>query len=196
MSSTFGFPNFPSSSAARKASRYLSPDTRTYAFNLTLSVSNSIAKRKAIILGQSPAMVSSVDHLSIDRVNLLLEPDCQDEDIDSIDWLELLRPFTAVKTLHGSKQLAGHIALALDGGRGDPVTEELPILDTLSLEDQSVRSVEQFITVRRLSGHPITFVDPGPLPAADVLVDGYVARTFASEDATNYSMRLLKTPSS
>lgn len=35
-----------------------------------------------------------------------------------------------------------------------------------------------------------------PLPAADVLVDGYIARTFAPEDATNYFMRLLRTPSS
>ena len=112
----------------------------------------------AQILGQSPTMVSSVNHLSIDRIN----PGRQEiEGMDDIDWLELLRPFTAVKTLHGSQQLAGHIALALDGLNGEIVTEELPVLDTLSLEDQSVRSVEQFITVRRLSGHPITFADPG-----------------------------------
>ena len=115
----------------------------------------------AQILGQSPTMISSVDHLWIDRVNMHLVPGRQDEGIDDIDWLELLRPFTAVKTLYGSKQLAGHIALALGGVNGEIDTEELPILDTLSLEDQSVRSVEQFITVRRLSGHPITFVDPG-----------------------------------
>ena len=34
------------------------------------------------------------------------------------------------------------------------------------------------------------------LPAVDVLVDGYIARTFAPEGAANYFMRLLKTPSS
>ena len=112
----------------------------------------------AQILSQSPTMVSSVGHLSIDRVNPGRQ---EDEGMDDIDWLELLRPFTAVKTLHGSKQLAGHIALALGGIDGDIVTEELPVLDTLSLEGQSARSVEQFITVRRLSGHPITFADPG-----------------------------------
>ena len=114
----------------------------------------------AQILGQSPTMVSNVHHLWIDQVNMHLEPGWQDEDWDDIDWLELLRPFTAAKTLYGSKQLAGHIALALGGVNGEIVTEELPVLDTLSLEDQSVRSVEQFITVRRLSGRPITFVGP------------------------------------
>jgi hypothetical protein len=114
----------------------------------------------AQILGQSPAMVSSVDHLSIDEVDLHLEPGWQ-EDMDHIGWLEFLGSFTAVKTLHGSKQLAGHIALALDSVTEGIVTEALPALDSLSLEDQPVRSVEQFIAVRRLSGQPITFVDPG-----------------------------------
>lgn len=105
-------------------------------------------------------MVSDVDHLSIDEVDLHLEPGWKD-DMDDIDWLQLLRPFSAVKTLHGSKQLAGQIAPALDAFNRDMVTEELPRLVSLSLEGQPMRSVEQFITVRRLSGHPITFIDPG-----------------------------------
>ena len=114
----------------------------------------------AQILGQSPTMVSSVDHLSIDEIDLHLEPGWEGN-IDDTDWLQLLRPFTAVKTLRGSKQLAGPIALALDTVNGDRVTEELPSLDLLLLEDQPVRTVEQFITVRQLSGRTVTFANPG-----------------------------------
>ena len=120
----------------------------------------------AQILSQSPAMVSNVDHLSIDEVDLQLVSSRED-DMDDADWLELLRPFTAVKMLHGSKQLAGHVALALDGISGDVVTEVLPSLESLLLEDQPARSIEQFIAVRQLSGHPVTFIDSYPTLMAD-----------------------------
>jgi hypothetical protein len=58
--------------------------------------------------------------------------------MDDTDWLELLRPFTAVKMLHGSKHLAGRLALALGGVGGEMITEVLPALASLSLEDQPV----------------------------------------------------------
>ena len=110
----------------------------------------------ARILGQSRALVSNVGHLSIDEDDL--QPGWQN-DMDDADWLELLRPFTAVKMLHGSEQLAGHIALALDDVRGDMITEVLPALNSLWLDDQQVRFVEQFLVARRVSGHPVNFVD-------------------------------------
>ncbi|KAH9172476.1 hypothetical protein EDB89DRAFT_904755 [Lactarius sanguifluus] len=110
----------------------------------------------AQILDQSPALVSNVGHLSIDEDEL--QPGWQD-DMDDAGWLELLFPFTAVEMLRGSEQLAGHIALALDNVSGEIVTEVLPALNTLMLDDQLVRSVEQFIAVRRFSGRPVTFID-------------------------------------
>ena len=118
----------------------------------------------AQILGQSLAMVSSVEHLSVDGDVLQheLELGWQGE-IEATDWLELFRLFTAVKTLYGSKQLAGHISLALDSLSGEVVTEVLPALDSLWLEGQLARSVERFIVARRLSSHPVNvnFVDLG-----------------------------------
>ncbi|KAN0133479.1 hypothetical protein V8E53_008647 [Lactarius tabidus] len=60
--------------------------------------------------------------------------------------------------LHGSKLLAGHIARALDSVSGEVVTEVLPSLESILLEDQPAKSIEQFIAGRRLSGHPVTFV--------------------------------------
>ena len=114
----------------------------------------------AQILAQSPAMVSKVAHLSIDENDLQVDPGWKDS-MDDTDWLELLRPFTAVKRLHGSERLARNIALALDGVCGDMITEVLPALTSLSLEDLLVRSVERFLDARQISGHPVTFVGPG-----------------------------------
>ena len=142
----------------------------------------------AQILGQSPAMVSNVDDLSIDEVDLQLDQGWNDD----ADWLELLLPFTSVTTLHGSNQFAGRITFALDCVGEEMVNEVLPALALLSLEDQPMSSVEQFLTARRLSGHPITFLDTKNF--SDLLVDGFVARTFIAGDVNNYLMHLLRTP--
>ena len=112
----------------------------------------------AQILGQFTALVSNVDYLSIDENDLQPEPGWVD-DVDDTDWLELLRPFAVVKMLHGSRQLATHIALALDGVGEEMITEVLPALTSLSLEDQPAKSVEMFLAARQISGHPVTFVD-------------------------------------
>ena len=115
----------------------------------------------AQIFDQSPAMVSYVDHLFIDEVDLQLDPGWKD-DMGDTDWLRFLRPFTDVKLLHGSKQLAGHIARALDGVSGEVVTEVLPSLESLLLQDQPEKSITQFIGRRRLSSRPVMFADSYP----------------------------------
>ena len=75
-------------------------------------------------------------------------------------WLELLRPYTAVKNLYISWQFAPHIALTLQELVGERVTEVLPALQTLFLEKippvESIQEpVEQFVAARQLAGHPI-----------------------------------------
>ena len=142
----------------------------------------------AQILGQSPAMVSNVDDLLIDEVDLQLDQGW----INDADWLELLLPFTSVTTLHGSRRFAGRIALALDCVSEEMVKEVLPALAFLLLEDQPMSSVEQFSTGRQLSGHPITFFDTKNF--SDLLVYGFVGRTFSAGDANNYLALLLRTP--
>ena len=113
----------------------------------------------AQILGQFPTLVSNVNYLSINEnyVNPGRRRKVITEDMEGTDWLELLRPFTVVKMLYGSRQLATHIALALDHVGGEMSTEVLPALTSLLLEDQPAKSVEKFLAVRRLSGHPMTF---------------------------------------
>ena len=110
----------------------------------------------ARILGQSRVLVSGVGHLSIDEDDL--QPGWQ-HDMDAADWLELLRPFTAVKMLHASEQLAKHISLALNGASEAFLAGVLPSMNSLWLDDQQVTSVEQFLAVRGFSGNPVTFIE-------------------------------------
>jgi hypothetical protein len=86
-------------------------------------------------------------------------PDWQ-EDIESGQWLELFRPFTAMKKLHISSDFTSRIAPALKEFVGDGVIEVLPALQTLFLEGPLLsgpaqEAIEQFVAARQLAGHPI-----------------------------------------
>ncbi|KAF8486311.1 hypothetical protein DFH94DRAFT_179855 [Russula ochroleuca] len=97
-----------------------------------------------------------------------IDPDWSEDDIEDPLWLELLRPFTAVKNLYLSKEIASCIVPALQQLIGDRITEVLPALEKISLEGLRFRGPSQegirnFIAARRLSGHPIT-VSPAESP--------------------------------
>jgi hypothetical protein len=82
------------------------------------------------------------------------------DDIENIEWLDLLLPFTAVKNLYLSKQFAPRIAPALQETTGDGTTEVLSTLQNLYLEgfqpSESVQEgIAQFISVRQLTSHPV-----------------------------------------
>ncbi len=73
-------------------------------------------------------------------------------------WLELLRPFLAVKDLYLSKDFAPGIAAALQEIVG---TEVLPSLQSIFVEGLEAsgpfqEDIGQFVAARELSGHPIT----------------------------------------
>lgn len=81
-------------------------------------------------------------------------------DIENSEWLELLRPFTAVKSLYLAEEHTPHIIPALQEVVGERVPEVLPALEYLFLEKpyQSgfvQKAIEKLIAVRRLSNHPI-----------------------------------------
>ena len=77
------------------------------------------------------------------------------------EWLELVRLFTAVKTLHVSEKLAEYVARGLEGVTEETATEILPALQSLFLENESLTSVGRFVAVRQLSGLvPVTVLDP------------------------------------
>ena len=77
-----------------------------------------------------------------------------------MEWLEIIRPFTAVKNFYVSEKFAECIAPALQDLVRERVTEVLPALERLFVEkfDWQRRpvqnTIQQFIDARQLSGHP------------------------------------------
>ena len=112
------------------------------------------------------ALISAVEHLCIVEGASL----CFDSDIEksSVQWLEFLRPFTAVKCLYLSREYTSHLVLALQELVGGRVTEVLPSLQTLFLEESEdgeetpslgpvQEAIGQFVAARQLVGQPIAF---------------------------------------
>jgi hypothetical protein len=105
------------------------------------------------VVNQLSALFFNVDRLFITSVMGLAEEG------DGIRWLELLRPFTAVKALSVEHDLSYHIPLALNSLTGERATEVLPALQLLFLENQEVTSIKKFVAARRKVGCPVTFID-------------------------------------
>ncbi|KAH9013169.1 hypothetical protein EDB83DRAFT_2444028 [Lactarius deliciosus] len=75
------------------------------------------------------------------------------------DMLPLLRLFPAVETMDVSAGYAkGYITSALEDIAEDMVTEVLPTLELLLLDDDD-NKLERFLSLRQLSGRPVTVVD-------------------------------------
>jgi hypothetical protein len=111
----------------------------------------------AQILSQSGALISNVEDLAIEARDSDMPPGGNDF-MDDTQWLELLRLFAAVETLHvhGSEKLVGYVARGLEGVTEETATEMLPALRSLCLEGKSLTSVGQFVAIRQLSGLPVT----------------------------------------
>ena len=104
--------------------------------------------------------ISAVEHLYIIEGAPWAERLEGDIEKSPVQWLELLRPYTAVKSLYISRQFKPHIALTLQELVGERVTEVLPALQTLFLEkglplETIQEAIGQFVVARQLAGHPI-----------------------------------------
>ena len=110
----------------------------------------------AHVLIQIFIMFPNVDYVYIRAGN---HPDWDDA-IDNSEWLAFFHLFTKVETLLVSGRLATQFSRALDGFPSEMVTEVLPSLHFLMLEDAGqLVSPEQFISLRRLRGRPVTIRD-------------------------------------
>ena len=81
--------------------------------------------------------------------------------IENALWLELLQPFTAVKDLYLSKKSASRIMPALQELVEGSMTEVLPVLQNIFLEElqpsETIQAcIQQFVATRQATGHPIT----------------------------------------
>ncbi|KAH9028373.1 hypothetical protein EDB85DRAFT_1613451 [Lactarius pseudohatsudake] len=95
------------------------------------------------LLGQLVPMLSNVAHLSV------LGEDSMDE------VLPFLRLFPAVEAMDVDRKAAGYIAEALEDIAEEMVTEVLPALEWLLLDGDD-NKLEGFLSLRRLSGRPVT----------------------------------------
>ena len=75
------------------------------------------------------------------------------DDLENVQWLELLQPFTTIQNFHLSQEFARHVAPALRELAGEPeVVEVLPalrdfFLDGLQLSGAVQEAIEHFVTV-------------------------------------------------
>jgi hypothetical protein len=95
---------------------------------------------------------------TVDRLRIYDDYACWQGDIqvEKNHWLELLRPFTSVKSLSLSWDIVPRIAPAFQELAGERAAGALLALQTLFLEDGDLQeALESFISGRQLSGHPV-----------------------------------------
>ena len=107
------------------------------------------------VLGQLTALLSNVVHLS-------LKGEAYEEYyyLDDSKLLPLLHLFPAVEALHVTGVLVEHIPTVLEDIDEERVTEVMPALRSLQIGSGygQVRSIERFLSLRQLSGHPVAVV--------------------------------------
>ena len=79
---------------------------------------------------------------------------------DPMQWLEIFRPFTAVKNFYVIMEFAQHIAPALQEIAGERSTDVFPALESLYVGElwppgYVQEAIEQFVAARQLLGRPV-----------------------------------------
>jgi hypothetical protein len=87
-----------------------------------------------------------------------------EDDIENLQWLELLHPFTSVKQLAlYNNKIVILVARALQELAGERVTDVLPALQSLVLirslgSGPTKNAIAQFVAARQISGHPVAIL--------------------------------------
>ncbi len=106
------------------------------------------------------SFIPMVEHLYIVK-NTCSRLHWQD-DIERSQWLEFLHPFTAVKNLYLSEELVSPVAQSLQDLVEGQVTDSLPALQSLFLEEEELHpsgpaagAIGRVVAARQSSDHPI-----------------------------------------
>jgi hypothetical protein len=105
--------------------------------------------------------LSTVQYLDIDLNISDAYPLLIEDDMENIQWLELLHPFANVKDLHLSGKVPTCIAPALEELTGERVMEVLPVLQNVFLDrvysehELVPKAILEFVAARELSGCPV-----------------------------------------
>jgi F-box-like len=123
-----------------------------------------------VLCSPSDWQLSSLSQLYISAFSPLSTPEhleiCNpreywEDDIESVQWLELLHLFPSVKDLVLSGKSLRLVAPALDGLTGESVTEVLPALQNIVVQGSQPsvtdnNAIGKFIATRQLLGSPVT----------------------------------------
>ena len=150
---------FHSSSVKISLSSEQAPSHRTFLdFQISCRGLDSQVSHLAECLSQSSMILFNVHHLFMHTYGSQLE------DVDNIEWLALLRRFTAVETLVVSRGTERPITDALNEVTAAMAPGILPALRLLHTISEMAGCVEEFVTARRLSGlPPITISSPNTI---------------------------------
>ena len=108
------------------------------------------------VLSQTFSVSSNVDYVYIRAGNHTAWPNLNDKS----EWLALFHLLINVETLRVSGRLATQFVRVLNDFPSEMVTEVLPSLHFLMLEDaDELVSPEQFVSLRQLHGRPVTIRD-------------------------------------
>ena len=116
------------------------------------------------LLSLEQVCTSSLPPLSTLEYLYILEQGGQlwsdDSDDENTLWLDLLRPFVAVKNLYLPEQFVPRIVSALQELVGERTTEVLPTLGNIYLEgfQQGIplhKGIEKFVAARQLTSYPV-----------------------------------------
>ena len=140
-----------------------SPQTLPRGFELRVSCKQSdwqLSSMAQVCSSSFPqVLIRMVEHLHISEFKYG-RPRWQD-DIEGSQWVEALHPFVALKDLHISREILPRMAPAFQELAGERVTEVLPALQSIFLEEPHpsgpVReAMDKFVAARHLASHPIT----------------------------------------
>ncbi|KAH9170003.1 hypothetical protein EDB89DRAFT_2072476 [Lactarius sanguifluus] len=129
------------------------PGTGIYVCLLCEWIDRQTLHLAQVLSGISPRL-SNIIHLAIGCD--MFEPW---NDPDDFEWLQLLRPFSSVRTLFVVATFARYVSPAGRDISRVIATEVLPALELLCLEDGPVSSIDELTAARRDSGRPVTIVD-------------------------------------
>jgi hypothetical protein len=129
----------------------------------------------AILCEERDWQLSSLAHVchqhlplsSVEQLNICGLGNWKD-DMDPSQWLDLFRPFVAIRNLYVAKQFVPFVTAALRELIGERTMEVLPALDNLFLEESGPRgpmqeAIKPFVSARQLSNHPIIIRSEPPL---------------------------------
>ncbi|KAH9169987.1 hypothetical protein EDB89DRAFT_2244339 [Lactarius sanguifluus] len=140
----------------------LQPETGICVYFLCNGMDRKFLQLTSVLSRVSPILSHTIHFAIIPEGH---EPSCEpslppdpSEELNNIEWLQVLRQFSSVQTLFVAAMFAGYVSRALEDIAEVTATEVLPALELLCLEDQPMSSVDRFIAIRRDSGRLVTIV--------------------------------------